>query len=443
MSKEIRWLWKESKDWEAKGLITGPQAEQIRGLYPEPGTPWPWSTIVFSGLGAAIGGLGIILLLAYNWHSLPKFAKLGIIFSGIAGLHASGLHLFLKRPRWQQVGEALSLLGTMLFGAGIWLVAQIYHIEEHFPNGFLLWGLGALALAWAMPSLAQALLAVTVLCIWGCSEGWGFDRAMHWAPALVLAGTGLLAWRLRSRVLLFTTLAAFGFLLCATVSAVHHAILLRVALDCSLAFVAIAVLTRRKNWFPEGAGIWALFGWFGFLLCVYLMTFPGIVEDLLGWNSRAELGRTFTLTLYEWMPLGIGLALWAMVAWPLRPGTLPETRPQDCSLEELLLPLTAIVCQVMAMTRFVADKWSLAGVFNLVFLAVAGAWMARGCRKGLLRPLLLGSGLLVVLTTARYFDLFESLLVRGVIFLMVGALFFAEGTLFRRASQRSATEDTI
>lgn len=40
----------------------------------------------------------------------------------------------------------------MLFGAGIWLVAQIYHIEEHYPNGFLIWGLGAMALAWALPS---------------------------------------------------------------------------------------------------------------------------------------------------------------------------------------------------------------------------------------------------------------------------------------------------
>ena len=63
MSKEIRWLWKESKQWEEKGLITGQQAEQIRRLYPEPGAPLPWSTIVFSGLGAVIGGLGIVLLM--------------------------------------------------------------------------------------------------------------------------------------------------------------------------------------------------------------------------------------------------------------------------------------------------------------------------------------------------------------------------------------------
>lgn len=443
MSKEIRWLWKESRQWEEKGLITGQQAEQIRGLYPEPGAPLPWSTIVFSGLGAVIGGLGIILLLAYNWHNLHKFVKLGIIFAGIAGLHAVGLRLFLHSSRWRQLGEAISLLGSMLFGAGIWLVAQIYHIEEHYPDGFLLWGLGALALAWAMPSLVQGLLAVTVLCIWGCSEGWGFDRAVHWAPAMVLVGTGLLAWRLRSRLLLFATLAAFAFLVCATVSAVQTGVMLRVALNCALAFVAISTLVRRRAWFPEGAGIWALFGWFGFLLCVYLLTFPGIVEELLGWSSRTAVEHTATLALYEWVPLCLCLALWVMVGWPLRPGTPPEVRPRDCSLEDWLLPLTAVVCQIMALARFSEDKWTMAGVFNLVFLAVAGAWMARGCRKGLMSPLLLGAGMLVALTAARYFDLFESLAVRGVVFVMVGALFFTEGALFRRTSRRSATGGTV
>ena len=50
-------------------------------------------------------------------------------------------------------------LGTMFFGAGIWLIAQVYHIDEHYPNGFLLWGLGALAMAWALRSIPQAIVA--------------------------------------------------------------------------------------------------------------------------------------------------------------------------------------------------------------------------------------------------------------------------------------------
>src|SRR5262249_2819017 len=109
MGKEIRWLWRESPQWEARGLITPEQGKQIRNLYPEPAAALPWSTILFSGLGALIAGLGIILLVAYNWHALHKFAKLGIIFGGIGALHATGLNLFLRTERWRQLGEAVCL----------------------------------------------------------------------------------------------------------------------------------------------------------------------------------------------------------------------------------------------------------------------------------------------------------------------------------------------
>ena len=144
-------------------------------------------------------GLGIILLFAYNWNVMPKAAKLALILFALVGAHAGDIWLW-RRPGWhRQLGEALCVLGTMFFGAGIWLVAQIYHIDEHFPNGFLIWGLGALAMAWALPSPAHGLLAVVVLCIWNCTEAWDFQMPVHWGPLLLLLGPGALAWWQRSR----------------------------------------------------------------------------------------------------------------------------------------------------------------------------------------------------------------------------------------------------
>jgi len=43
---------------------------------------------------------------------------------------------------------------------------------------------------------------------------------------------------------------------------------------------------------------------------------------------------------------------------------------------------------------------------------------------------------------ARYFDLFENLVVRGLIFLTVGALLFVEGALFKRARRRAEPVNT-
>jgi uncharacterized membrane protein len=438
MSKEIRWLWSESKQWVERGLISETQAAGIRGLYPEPKAGLPWSTIIFSGLGGTIAGLGVILLVAYNWHALDRYTKLALIFAGMAGLHGAGLRLFLRSERWRQFGEALCLVGSMLFGAGIWLVAQIYHIDEHFPNGFLLWGFGALAMAWAMPSIAHGLLAVSLLCIWGCSEGWGFDVASHWAPVLVLAGGGLLAWRMRSLVLLAATLAAFMLALSANVTAVEGGLLLRVLLSCFTGFVAVSLVAERSRGFPKSARVWEFFGWAGFVFCLYLLTFPQITEDLLGWHRPGLAVMRSEQTVYLWVPLALCGGLWGFVVWRSRaaPATAEAPGPR---LEHWLLPLTALLCYILALGQFTDDRWFVAGVFNLVFLAVAAAWMARGGREGLLGPMVLGSLLLVALAAARFFDLFESLATRGLVFLVVGAVLGAEGALFRRARRRTQT----
>jgi len=146
----VRWLHEQLPVWVTKGLVSPTQADAIGQLYPQPKAELPRGMIIFSGLGAVVIGLGVILLLAYNWQTIPKFGKLGLVFGALVTAHAAGLRLFQRTDWRKQLGEALSLLGTMLFGAGIWLVAQVYHINEHYPNGFLLWAAGAVALAWTL-----------------------------------------------------------------------------------------------------------------------------------------------------------------------------------------------------------------------------------------------------------------------------------------------------
>ena len=160
MNKHVRWLHEQLPAWVTQGVISPTQADVIRKSYPEPKATLPWGMVIFSGIGAVVIGLGVILLLAYNWHAMPKFGRLGLIFGALIAMHLWGQWLF-QQPDWRrQLGEALSLLGTMLFGAGIWLVAQVYHIDEHYPNGFLLWAGGALAMA--VTALIGRILGVAV-----------------------------------------------------------------------------------------------------------------------------------------------------------------------------------------------------------------------------------------------------------------------------------------
>lgn len=437
MSKHARWLHEQLKSWVADGVLSPQQAEVLRQRHPQPAVSAPWGVILFSGLGAVVCGLGVILLLAYNWQDIPKAGKLALVFISILAAHITGFKLFTLGDWRKPLGEAITLLGTMLYGAGIWLVAQIYHIDEHFPNGFLLWGVGALALAWALPSVAQGGLAVVLLGIWACSETWGFDQAIHFAPFLILLGVGGLSWRMQSRLLLVLTLAGFNIALLATVGAIEGGLVLTVWLNVAAAFVAAGRLSRRFGTFTESESVWQFFGWLGFLVCLYLFTFADLLDNVLDWAKAGDKASQLTVSIYAWSALVVTVVAWLpLLAKRLQRSDDPNPAESGWG-EDWLLPLTAILVQVVCVGQIYRLEWLIAGPFNLAFLALSAAWMSRGCRRGLLRPTVLGSLMFAALATARYFDLFESLLMRGVVFLVVGGVLFAEGILFLRARRRA------
>jgi uncharacterized membrane protein len=329
----------------------------------------------------------------------------------------------------------------MLYGSGIWLVAQIYHINEHFPNGFLLWAVGALVLAWAMPSIAQGILSVVLLCIWACSETWGFDHTLHIAPWLILLGAGGLCWHLHSRLLLVFVLAGLNLTFLATAGSITGDLVLPVWMNLSAALLAVGKLAGQRQWFAASEPVWRFFGWFGFLVSLYLLTFGELAGDVLGWAASGEQRTATAVLIYAWGAFAVALLAWLPLAAELiRRGKEWRVVLAE-SPEEWLVPLTAILMHVVCVSQIYREEWLVAGIFNLVFLALSAAWMGRGCRGGLVGPTVLGSLLFTALAIARYFDLFDSLLVRGLVFLVVGGVLFAEGILFMRARRRARTQE--
>ena len=433
MSKPTRWLLAEIDRWTKDNLISTDQAAQLRALYPL-GESKSWGLMIFSGLGAAVIGLGVILLLAYNWAEIPKAGKLALILSSIIGAHSGGLWLRWKpRDPQRDLGEALSVLGTMLFGAGIWLIAQIYHIDEHFPSGFLIWGAGALALAWALESVPQAIIATITLSIWASAELFKFDAPADWATILMLGGVAPLAWRLRSAVLTAVLLASTYLIVgCNAGYWNGGGGSFTALLALSALLIAIARLNEETGNSPRLFAVLAFFGWSGFLICSYILSFEDAVSPVLRWSNDHPSASVLSWS-YRWPLFASALVAWGFVVyrkWTARRGTV--------SNEEWLCPIALVYCQGLTVVGFYGDAQFVALVFNFVVLGIAIMWMMRGCRDGILRTTVLGSLLFASLVFARYFDLFESLAVRGVIFLVVGGVLFAEGFFYRRLRHGTA-----
>ena len=142
---------------------------------------------------------------------------------------------------------------------GIWLVAQIYHIDEYYPNAFIVWGLGALALAWAMPSIAQGLMAVLLVFLWGSFEVFGFSSPNYPGPWVVLLGVLPLAWLQRSRALLFFALVAFIALYAFSTAQVADDLLAGTLFYCAILYIAAGRLSTRSA-FPDSAPVFPEIG---------------------------------------------------------------------------------------------------------------------------------------------------------------------------------------
>jgi uncharacterized membrane protein len=385
-----------------------------------------WGLIVFFGLGAVVIGLGVILLIAYNWDDIPKAGKLALVFGALAAAHGAGLW-YRRYPDWRsQLGEALSALGTMVFGAGIWLIAQIYHIDEHYPNGFLIWAAGALALAWALQSVPQAIIATLLFAIWTGTETLGFSSPTGIASFVLVIGIAPLAWRTRSAFLGAILLAAmYWVLLCSAGYWGGSAAVFGNGLSLSVLLIAFAHLAEASEGAMVFRRILRFFGGLGFVFCAYLLSFQRLVHSLIYWE--AEAGPGVLSVIYQWLIFSTAAIAWLWIAWQAARKNYTGVRSY-----EWLAPIALIYAQLLTSWFRWGGEQLIALVFNVICLGTATAWMVRGCRASNLALTVRGSLVLAAVLLARYFDLFDSLAIRGLIFVIFGGALFAEGFFYRR-----------
>ncbi len=150
-------------------------------------------------LGALSVGLGIISFIAANWQGIGPVAKVAIILLAMVAAYVLG---WLAEHKYSlpKTAHALYFLGVLIYGGGIFLVAQIFNVQAHWPDGFMLWMLGALATAFAVESFLLFYTALLLAII-----------ALTGAPFFVfgfLSGTSFL---LTSTLLLLVAAGALFF----------------------------------------------------------------------------------------------------------------------------------------------------------------------------------------------------------------------------------------
>jgi len=188
MSREITerrrsWLSGELDTWRSLGLISEDQAREVLSLYTTPqefiARRQSKGVMVLMALAATLVGLSLLLVIGYNWSDIPDFAKVTAVFGSLIVTHAAGAGLRWRKGLRRE-SEILFFIGCIIYGSGIWLLAQIFNISSEDAGGFWWWALGVLPFALILDTLLLHIVFVALMAIWAGTEVLNYSNLGFW-----------------------------------------------------------------------------------------------------------------------------------------------------------------------------------------------------------------------------------------------------------------------
>lgn len=95
-------------------------------------------------IGGILIGLGFLTFIATNWDLFDRWVKLAIILGSLSISLAASYYTLDKN---KLTSMALLYVSVLIYGAGIFLLEQIFYVNFDVNTGFLVWTVGALLLS--------------------------------------------------------------------------------------------------------------------------------------------------------------------------------------------------------------------------------------------------------------------------------------------------------
>ena len=417
-------LAREADEWVKEKIIAPEQAAAICARYGVDYTNrsrQSYGYRVLMGLGYLFIGLALITLIGANWDDIPRAARMAGVVALALGANLIGLYKY----RTDQAPSAIGwfFLGGLFYGAAIMLIAQIYHIGEHFPDGIFWWGIGVLPIGILLESGLILMLAAALGFTWFFVES-----SLNFYPALFPLFLAAIAWQLlrgRQNLVLFLALIAgtvlfaeytlswflsngFGF----------NAGVENVVLGAGL-FLAFHGLSKWLSAQTDHGS-----ADYGALLDVWVLRFAIVTLFILSFDDPWE-----ELITAEWrMPilavalavLLSGAAIW--LAWRAR-ASLVSTATFSLLF---LISLAAVV-----LTRNEYDAIAFQVVYNFVLVGTGIGLIVRGIRDDISHYFFLG--VLTIMGTGlfRYIDLVGDYIGAAILFAVLAAVLLFAAKFWR------------
>ncbi|RYD79544.1 MAG: DUF2157 domain-containing protein [Sphingobacteriales bacterium] len=174
------------------GIISADTSDSIENYYrqKERAQPDGRINVVFAIIGTLLVSLGIILIVAHNWDELSRPVKLFFAFVPVLlGQVLCGFTLYKKQDNitWKECSASFLFFAA---GACLALVSQMYHINESLPDIIFNWMLITFPLIYIMRSSIVSLLFICGTTIYAMYSGYDYSSSetyhYWWMILLVL-----------------------------------------------------------------------------------------------------------------------------------------------------------------------------------------------------------------------------------------------------------------
>ncbi len=383
---------KDLKVFVERGIITNIQEDSILEYYGvtkdilDKGNSYSRLIIILSTLGAVLVGLGVVLLIAANWNSIPPIVK--ITMSVISVITANVIGYWLRyKTFYKRIGASIFFLAAFLFSGSVFLIGQMYHIRsDNFD--ILLWILlGVLPVAYIIYSKALFRLSMGIIIFW---PGWKLatlfteDASQFIFSFYVLYG-----------VLIYL----IGFLHSKTAN--------------------FNIFTNTLIFIGSSVS----------LAVSYILTMDGIWNE---WETDINyFPNIIPIILLTTIVLLIQLSKYYLRNF--------EFSPKLLILESFVLSYLILLSWFLFFTPKITDKYLLffiMVVFNIIFLGLSLLITYVGIRLKRYSLVNLGLFAAILFIFTKYFDLFIGMIDTGLFFAITGILLLLGGVSFERIRRR-------
>lgn len=422
MKKEVEWLYSQLPEWVEKGLLSPESAEHIRQYYGTANQGRKSWVTVFGVIGAVLIGLGIILILAHNWQQLTRADRMFVAMGLLVLAQLTGLVVLWTRTDSRTWTEGAAGFLFLMVGASMALIGQTYHLADDTSRFLLAWMLLSLPLIYLFRSALAAILYFVGITAWvlqGTVPVVGKHLIWLLLAAVLPYWRSLLAdpARLNQMVLVtwFMTLSlfiAFG-------SAFQH----QIGQLGLLLFVALFTLTYLIGvlWLDQSGAAWrrplVAIGLSGTTGLSFILTFRSVWLGIE--RSTLQMGEA-------WLAFALLIPVIMLAVLLLK----RQGKSQAAYSGAPLAVGAAYLLQLIDPSGF-----SAAALMNGFVLLFGIAVLMRGVKEDSLGLLNLGMLIIAALIMARFVDSNFSFIVRGLVFMALGASFLLVNWM---ASRRKA-----